>query len=113
MKGISSSEYDKTIEQFGLSRITPDLVERLTKLSSMKVPHRFLTRGVFFTHRDLNRILAAVEKKEPFYLYTGRGPSSESMHLGHIISFEFTKWLSGDFNVPVVIMITDDEKHFP
>lgn len=26
-----------------------------------------------------------------FYLYTGRGPSSESLHLGHLIPFHFTK----------------------
>ena len=27
------------------------------------------------------------------YLYTGRGPSSEALHLGHLIPFAFTKWL--------------------
>lgn len=26
-----------------------------------------------------------------FYLYTGRGPSSEALHLGHLIPFHFTK----------------------
>ena len=31
----------------------------------------------------MNQLLDRVEKKLPFYLYTGRGPSSESMHLGH------------------------------
>ena len=38
-------------------------------------------------------ILDAYEKKAPFFLYTGRGPSSESMHLGHLIPFLFTKWV--------------------
>ncbi|KCZ74677.1 tryptophan-tRNA ligase, partial [Anncaliia algerae PRA109] len=45
-----------------------------------------------------------------FYLYTGRGPSSESMHLGHAIPFVFTKYLQDAFNVPLVIQMTDDEK---
>ena len=31
------------------------------------------------------------EKGLPFFLYTGRGPSSDSMHIGHSIPFEFTK----------------------
>ncbi|KAL6141413.1 hypothetical protein ACLB2K_059701 [Fragaria x ananassa] len=41
--------------------------------------------------RDLNGILDAYERGEKFYLYTGRGPSSEALHLGHLIPFMFTK----------------------
>mmetsp|Transcript_10808 Transcript_10808/g.17004 ORF Transcript_10808/g.17004 Transcript_10808/m.17004 type:complete len:332 (+) Transcript_10808:1-996(+) len=44
------------------------------------------------------------------YLYPGRGPSSSSMHLGHLIPFLFTKWLQDAFDVPLVIQMTDDEK---
>lgn len=40
--------------------------------------------------RDLNTILDRYEQGKPFYLYTGRGPSSDSMHLGHLIPFMFT-----------------------
>lgn len=36
--------------------------------------------------------------------------SSGSMHIGHTIPFEFTKWLQDVFDVPLVIMMTDDEK---
>jgi tryptophanyl-tRNA synthetase len=32
------------------------------------------------------------------------------MHIGHTIPFEFTKWLQDVFDVPLVIMMTDDEK---
>jgi len=52
----------------------------------------------------------AHEKGEPFYIYTGRGPSSESLHLGHLVPFHFTKWLQDAFDVPLVIELTDDEK---
>lgn len=55
-------------------------------------------------------ILDVYEKKQPFYLYTGRGPSSEAMHMGHLIPFIFTKWLQDTFDVPLVIQLTDDEK---
>ena len=40
----------------------------------------------------------------------GRGPSSDAMHLGHLIPFMFTKWLQDVFDVPLVIQMTDDEK---
>ncbi|XP_062575355.1 tryptophan--tRNA ligase, cytoplasmic-like [Saccostrea cucullata] len=55
-------------------------------------------------------ILNVYEQKKPFYLYTGRGPSSEAMHMGHLIPFIFTKWLQDTFDVPLVIQLTDDEK---
>lgn len=50
------------------------------------------------------------EQGKPFYLYTGRGPSSSSMHLGHLIPFTLCKWLQDVFNCPLVIQLTDDEK---
>eukprot|EP00117_Sycon_ciliatum_P019652 scpid18429/ scgid17748/ Tryptophan--tRNA ligase, cytoplasmic; Tryptophanyl-tRNA synthetase; T1-TrpRS; T2-TrpRS len=102
-------DYDKLIRQFGSSKVSPELLERFERLTG-KPPHRFLRRGVFFSHRDLSSILDAYEKKEPFYLYTGRGPSSQSMHLGHLIPFIFTKYLQDAFNVPLVVQLTDDEK---
>lgn len=43
--------------------------------------------------RDMNQVLDACEKQKSFYLYTGRGPSSEAMHVGHLIPFIFTKWV--------------------
>lgn len=47
-----------------------------------------------------------------FYLYTGRGPSSESLHLGHMLPFIFCKYMQEAFKVPFIIQITDDEKYF-
>ena len=84
----------------------------------------------------MNSILDAYEQNKPFFLYTGRGPSSEAMHLGHLIPFMFTKsvhvrshnlmlfcmhypctydvivcrYLQDVFHVPLVIQMTDDEK---
>lgn len=39
-----------------------------------------------------------------------QGPSSEALHLGHLIPFMFTKYLQDAFKVPLVIQLTDDEK---
>jgi len=65
---------------------------------------------MFFSHRDFNIILDRYEQGKPFFLYTGRGPSSDSMHMGHMVPFTFTKWLQDVFDVPLVIQMTDDEK---
>ena len=102
-------DYDKLIDQFGSQRITQEIIERMERLTGKK-PHRFLRRGIFFSHRDINTILDLYEQGKKFYLYTGRGPSSDSLHLGHVVPFHFTKWLQETFNCPLVIQLTDDEK---
>jgi len=102
-------DYDKLIKHFGCQKITAEVVQRIEKLTGQP-PHWFLKRNIFFSHRDLEQLLDCYERKEPFYLYTGRGPSSESLHLGHLIPFLFTKWLQDVFKVPLVIQMTDDEK---
>jgi tryptophanyl-tRNA synthetase len=105
-KGI---DYDKLIVRFGSSVIDQELLARFQRVTG-RAPHHFLRRGIFFSHRDMGIILDKVEKKEKFFLYTGRGPSSEAMHLGHLVPFLFTKWLQEVFDVPLVIQLTDDEK---
>ena len=107
--GEEGVDYEKLIKEFGCQKITPEQIEKIESLSGMKA-HRFLRRGIFFSHRDLDFILKSFENGKGFYLYTGRGPSSESLHLGHTIPFTFTKYLQEAFDVPLVIQITDDEK---
>uniref|UniRef100_A0A7E4VZY3 Tryptophan--tRNA ligase, cytoplasmic n=2 Tax=Panagrellus redivivus TaxID=6233 RepID=A0A7E4VZY3_PANRE len=102
-------DYDKLIAKFGCRKLESDLITRLEALIE-KPAHPMLRRGLFFAHRDLARILDLAEKKKPFFLYTGRGPSSGSLHLGHLIPFMFTKWLQDAFDVPLIVQITDDEK---
>ncbi|KAJ6500601.1 tryptophanyl-tRNA synthetase [Mycena sanguinolenta] len=102
-------DYDKLIIQFGTRRVDPALLERFEKLTGHK-PHVFLRRGMFFSHREFDKILDRYEQGKPFFLYTGRGPSSDSMHLGHMVPFVFTKWLQDVFQVPLVVQLTDDEK---
>lgn len=58
----------------------------------------------------MHTILNLYEQGKSFYLYTGRGPSSDAMHLGHLVPFMFCKWLQDVFDVPLVIQLTDDEK---
>ncbi|CCG81427.1 Tryptophanyl-tRNA synthetase,cytoplasmic [Taphrina deformans PYCC 5710] len=102
-------DYNKLIQQFGTRHIDVELLARFEAVTGHK-PHILLRRGAFFSHRDLTLILDKHEKGEKFYLYTGRGPSSDSMHLGHMIPFVFTAWLQKVFQCPLVIQLTDDEK---
>ncbi|KAG5054829.1 hypothetical protein AAZX31_03G095300 [Glycine max] len=104
-------DYDKLIDRFGCQKLDEALISRLERITS-RTPHVFLRRGVFFAHRDFAEILDAYERGDKFYLYTGRGPSSEALHLGHLIPFMFTKYLQDVFKVPLVIQLTDDEKFF-
>ncbi|KAL7873547.1 hypothetical protein AOLI_G00126180 [Acnodon oligacanthus] len=106
-KGV---DYDKLIVRFGSSKIDQQLIDRIGRLTG-QIPHRFLRRGVFFSHRDMHQVLDVYESKKSFFLYTGRGPSSQAMHVGHLIPFIFTKWLQDVFDVPLVIQLTDDEKY--
>lgn len=110
-KSAKGVDYDKLIKRFGSSKIDDELIARFEKVTK-RPAHPLLKRGIFFSHRDLSFILDRHEKKEPFFLYTGRGPSSEAMHVGHLIPFIFTKWLQDAFDVPLVIELTDDEKFF-
>ncbi|THH31549.1 hypothetical protein EUX98_g2640 [Antrodiella citrinella] len=102
-------DYDKLVDQFGTRRVDQLLLERFERLTGHK-PHIFLRRGMFFSHREFDKILDRYEQGKPFFLYTGRGPSSDSMHLGHMVPFVFTKWLQDVFDVPLVVQLTDDEK---
>lgn len=101
-------DYDKLIKQFGTRGIGEETLQRFEAVTGHK-PHHFLRKGFFFSERDFNKILDLYEQGKPFFLYTGRGPSN-SMHVGHLVPFMFTKWLQEVFDVPLVIELTDDEK---
>ncbi|KAJ3272054.1 tryptophan--tRNA ligase [Terramyces sp. JEL0728] len=106
---LQAIDYNKLVEQFGTRLIDQEMLDRLERLTGAR-PHVFLRRGLFFSHREFNKILDLYEKGKPFYLYTGRGPSSGSMHVGHMIPFLFCKWLQDIFGAALVIQLTDDEK---
>ncbi|CAG7997469.1 unnamed protein product [Penicillium salamii] len=107
---VEPINYDQLVNQFGTKIIDDTLLERFERVTGHK-PHRFLRRQIVFSHRDLEVILDRHEKNEPLFIYTGRGPSSDTMHIGHMVPFVLTKWLSDVFEVPLVVMLTDDEKY--
>ncbi|KAL8275883.1 hypothetical protein Esti_000219 [Eimeria stiedai] len=118
VQGENGIDYDRLLKKFGCAAITPSIIQKVEAATGRRA-HHMLRRGLFFSHRDLDMLLAHVLNKKqspdasklpPFYLYTGRGPSSESLHIGHLVPFLFTKYLQDAFDVPLVIQLTDDEK---
>ena len=104
-------DYDKLIKEFGVSYLTDEIKEKIKKISEKKkIPyHIYLKRNLFFAHRDFDKALKLYESGKPFFLYTGRSPGG-SMHVAHLISFLFTKYLQDIFDCNVYIQIPDDEK---
>ncbi|MFB6144130.1 MAG: tryptophan--tRNA ligase [Candidatus Nanohaloarchaea archaeon] len=101
--------YSKLIEKFGTERIDEELKKDIMEAAGED--NLYLRRDFVFSHRDMDEVLESYEDGEDFFLYTGLGPSGK-MHIGHIISFYFTKWLQEAFDANVYIQVTDDEKHW-
>ncbi len=100
-------DYERLIRDFGTQPIGGPLAKRLEGI--LGDAGYLVRRQVFFSHRDLNHVLDDYDKSKGFFLYTGRGPSGP-MHIGHILSFYFTKWLQDKFHANVYVQMTDDEK---
>jgi tryptophanyl-tRNA synthetase len=102
-------QYDVFRDKWGLKPVDQALIERIERITKQSV-HTWIRRQIFYCHSDLDRFLDAYENGTPCYLYTGRGPSSESMTLGHLLPFRLTQWFQQVFNIPVIVQMSDDEK---
>ena len=89
-----STDYSRIVDQFGLQPM-----EHLEIPSPSKL-HR---RGIIFAHRELDTILEAKRKGEPFGVLTGLMPSG-MMHLGHSMVIDQVSWFQkqgGDVTIAV------------
>jgi len=100
-------DYDKLINEFGVKKITPEILNEIKEITGEL--HPYLRRGIFFAYRDLKKVLDEYKKGNKFFLYTGVGPSGP-IHLGHISVWIFMKWLQEKFDTEVWFQFTDDEK---
>jgi tryptophanyl-tRNA synthetase len=101
-------DYNYLIEKFGVTPINDEL-KNIIRDAFGGLP-KLIRRGVFFSHRDLDKVFKDYLSGRKPYLYTGRGPSGP-MHIGHIISFYFTKELQEKFDTFVLLQFTSDEKY--
>lgn len=93
-----------------ITKIDNEMVNKFQTLFNVPI-NQFLKKGIIYGHKNIDKMFEAYEKKEPIYIYTGRGPSN-NMHLGHLIPFDFTSYLQKCLDCDVVIQISDDEKYF-
>lgn len=105
---LQETDYNRIASEFGARLIDKTILNSIKEVTGEI--HPFLKYGIFYAHRDLDILIYEYKKGNPFYLYTGRGPSGK-MHLGHLLPFLFTRWLQQKFDVDLVIQITDDEKY--
>jgi len=84
-------DYQRLRELFGTQDLTPELLARLHQISGGDLPP-LLSRGVYYSHRDLGLLLDQFQKGSPFFLYSGRGPSGP-LHTSHLVSFDLCRWL--------------------
>ena len=102
-------DYDKLIKKFGTEKISSELLDKIKDITNED--HFMLRRGIFFSHREMNRIIEDHQKGKGFFLYTGRGPSGHT-HIGHLVPWVFAKWLQEKFDVNLYFQLTDDEKFY-
>lgn len=110
-KSKDGFNYEKLIDQFGLQPITKELIEKLESLSDEPVS-TLLRRQIFFAHQDLDKVIEAKKAGKPLFIYTGRGPSKDALHLGHMLPMLFTAYLQKVFDCYTVIEMSDDEKFY-
>ncbi len=101
-------DYDVFLKDSGISRIDDQLKTRIAKYTGAS--HFMIRREIYYAHRDLNWLLDQYEKGNPFYIFTGRGPSS-GMTIGHLMPFVLAQWLQEKFGIDVYIQISDEEKY--
>jgi tryptophanyl-tRNA synthetase len=101
-------DHDRLRVQFGALSLTPEIQAELRALAGGDLPP-LLTRGVYYSHRDLVELLQQYRKGQRFFLYSGRGPSGP-LHTAHLMAFRLSQWVQERFRVPMYIQITDDEK---
>lgn len=95
-------DYDKVIQQFGLSAIDKTMLKRI------KNPSRFLRRGIDFAHIDFDKFLDAFQQKEPVAIMTGIKPTNE-FHLGSKITAEKIIYFQKEFKAKLFFAIADLE----
>jgi tryptophanyl-tRNA synthetase len=101
-------DYVRLRELFGTQELTPELLARIHHLAGGEL-HPLLSRGIYYSQRDLGPLLNDYANGKPFFLYSGRGPSGP-LHTSHLVSFDLCRWMQKRLGVPMYIQITDDEK---
>ena len=92
---------DFLLEQFGLNKFSQINKSKLGWVNPNLLDLIEFERGFdSFNYDNLSQ----------YYLYTGRGPSQDTFHIGHLLGLELIKSISLEFESKIFFMIADDEK---
>jgi tryptophanyl-tRNA synthetase len=78
-------DYDKLLRDFGVQKLSKDMLESLPK-NFYDIFHNELLfrRGFIFAHRDFGHIVSAINSGKQFIMMTGLMPTGK-FHIGHMI----------------------------
>jgi tryptophanyl-tRNA synthetase len=96
-------DYDKLLKDFGLQPFKP-LLKRI------KEPHLLMRRGIIFGHREFDKVLDLVDKKQGWALLTGLMPSGK-FHLGHKMVAEQIIYQQQKLGAKAFIIVADVEAY--
>ena len=97
----SQTHADILYEQFGLNKFSYESRSKLGWVDSNLLELIEYERG--FDSFDPTNL-------SQYYLYTGRGPSQDTFHIGHLLGLELIKAISSELESKIFFMIADDEK---
>ncbi len=98
------ADYEKLFTEFGMKYIDDPILERI------KNKNRLFRRGIVFAHRDFDKFLNAVGKKEPVAAMSGIKPSSE-FHFGSKMTAEELVFLQKEFGAKVFYAVANLEAY--
>lgn len=90
---------------FGLKPFTDSDLEKLSFL-----PQNLIK--LLKSHRGFDTVDNFINSKNKYYLYTGRGTSNASFHIGHLLGLRLILSLQKVLQNKIYFMISDDEKIF-
>jgi tryptophanyl-tRNA synthetase len=97
----TQSHCDYLEKQFGLNKFVNEDRNKLDWVDTNLV-------GLIKYHRGFESFDKS--KLNSYYLYTGRGPSQGTLHIGHLLGLELVKSISSELESKIFFMIADDEK---
>ena len=92
---------EKLVKEFGAEPIS-----KIKKIPELK----YFKNGLVFSHRDFDKFLSALEKKEKCAIVSGVNASGV-LHLGHKAVFDMNLFFQEKYGLPVFIPISDDESY--
>ena len=94
-------DYERLIQTFGTQKVDDSIISKFIEHTGEL--HTMLKRGIFYSHRDMDKIFKDFETGKGFVLYTGRGPSGHT-HLGHLMPWIFTKYIQDKAGATAIIL---------